>query len=320
MSAPLDEVDEPDAAADLLLDRTVAPGEDGARADQVLSAWLDEPRARTQERIAEGQVRLLGAPVAKSRRLRSGERLTVAPPPPIAPHAPPPPVPVRWEDAHLAVVAKPAGLVVHAGSGVTDGTLVDALLATGMTLAAGDDADRPGIVHRLDRGTSGLLVVAKSVEARIGLAAVFRAHEAHREYTAVVDGVPDPPSATIDAPIARDANQRTRFAVSPTGRPAVTLYDVVEAAGRAALLDVRLRTGRTHQVRVHLAAVGHPVSGDTAYGASAALAAALGLARPALHARQLGFTHPVTGERVDVTEPPPEDLALAVERLRAVGP
>jgi len=301
---------------DELLDRTVGPAEDGGRADQVLSGWLAEPRARTQERIADGQVHLDGAPVAKSRRVREGERLQVVAPPPAAPTAPPPPVPVRWEDAHLAVVAKPPGLVVHPGSGVADGTLVDALLAAGMPLARGDERERPGIVHRLDRGTSGLLVVAKSVEAQIGLAAVFRAHEAHREYVAIVDGVPDPPSATIDAPIARDPNQRTRFAVSPTGRPAVTLYDVTDAGDRAAVLDVRLQTGRTHQVRVHLAAVGHPVSGDSAYGASAALAAALGLDRPALHARRLGFTHPVTGERVDVAEPLPADLAAAVERLR----
>lgn len=303
------------AVGGVLLERTVGPAEDGGRADQVLSSWLGEPRARTQERIAEGQVHLDGDPVLKSRRLREGERLTVAPPAPVVPTAPPPPVPVRWEDEHLAVVAKPAGLVVHPGSGVADGTLVDALRAAGMPLAPGDEDERPGIVHRLDRGTSGLLVVAKSVEAHIGLAAVFRAHEAHREYVAVVDGVPDPPSATIDAPIARDPNQRTRFTVSPSGRPAVTLYDVREARGRAAVLDVRLQTGRTHQVRVHLAAVGHPVTGDTAYGASAALAAALGLDRPALHAGRLGFTHPVTGARVDVEEPLPADLAAAVVRL-----
>lgn len=307
------------AVGDVLLERTVGPDEDGGRADQVLSAWLEEPRARTQERIADGQVHLAGAAVLKSRRLREGERLTVAAPPPAAPTVPPPPVPVRWEDDHLAVVAKPAGLVVHPGSGVADGTLVDALRAAGMPLAPGDEDDRPGIVHRLDRGTSGLLVVAKSVEAHIGLAAVFRAHEAHRGYVAVVDGVPDPPSATIDAPIARDPNQRTRFTVSPSGRPAVTLYDVREAASRAAVLDVRLQTGRTHQVRVHLAAVGHPVTGDTAYGASAALAAALGLDRPALHAGRLGFTHPVTGARVDVEEPLPADLARAVARLRTGG-
>lgn len=302
--------------SDVLLERTVGPAEEGGRADQVLSGWLGEARARTQERIADGQVDLDDAPVAKSRRVREGERLRVVAPPPAAPAAPPPAVPVRWEDEHLAVVAKPAGLVVHPGSGVADGTLVDALHAAGMPLASGDEHERPGIVHRLDRGTSGLLAVAKSVEARIGLAAVFRAHEADREYVAIVDGVPDPPSATIDAPIARDPNQRTRFTVSPTGRPAVTLYDVTEAADRAAVLDVRLQTGRTHQVRVHLAAVGHPVTGDSAYGASGALAAALRLDRPALHARRLGFAHPVTGERVDVEEPLPADLADAVERLR----
>jgi 23S rRNA pseudouridine1911/1915/1917 synthase len=216
-------------------------------------------------------------------------------------------------------VAKPAGLVVHAGAGVADRTLVDALRAQGLPLAPAGGAERPGIVHRLDRGTSGLLVVAKTDAAHRGLAAALKARRVSRAYTAIVDGVPEQPRATVDAPIGRSPRQRTRFAVEDGGRPAVTHYDVVEAHGRGALLDVRLETGRTHQIRVHLSALGHPVAGDLAYGASPVLARELGLERPALHAGRLALTHPVTGARVEVEEPLPPDLAAAADRLRGLG-
>lgn len=304
----------------MLLKRVVQPSEDGMRSDVAVSGWLSEPRARTHERFAAGQVLLDGRPVTKSRRLRAGEHLAVcAPPdgPAEPPPPPPPPVPVRWADDHLAVVAKPAGLVVHTGAGVHGGTLVDALHAMGVPLAVTGDTARPGIVHRLDRGTSGLLVVAKTERARAGLTALLKRHAVERTYRALVDGVPDPPRATIDAPIARSAAHRARFDVDPEGRPARSHYDVLEAFGRAALLDVRLETGRTHQVRVHLSAVGHPVTGDLTYGASPVAREDLGLARPALHARRLAFDHPVTGIRIDIQEPLPADLEEALRRLRA---
>ncbi|MBA2577186.1 MAG: RluA family pseudouridine synthase [Euzebyaceae bacterium] len=302
-----------------LRERAVGPDDDGRRADVLLAGWLDEPRARAQERIAAGEVTVDGTVVVKSRRVRAGERLVVATPGAAAAAniPPPPPVAVRWEDRHLLVVAKPAGLVVHAGAGARGPTLVDALRGMGVPLGGAADPDRPGIVHRLDRGTSGLLVVAKSDEAYRGLAAAFRTHDVEREYWALCDGVPDPPVATVDAPIARSAANRTRFTVDAGGRRAVTHYDVLEAFGRAARLRVGLETGRTHQVRVHLAAVGHPVAGDLAYGASPALRAELGLERPALHAGRLAFAHPVTGERVAVEEPVPGDLAAALAVLRA---
>lgn len=300
----------------VLLDRIAGPDSDGLRIDVVLRAWLDEPRARTQQRLDAGEVRVDGRPVAKAHRLRAGERLTVAAVEDAPPAEDPAAIPVRYQDDHLAVVAKPAGLVVHPGAGVTDATLVDALTAMGMRLADAGDLGRPGIVHRLDRGTSGLLVVAKTAEAYAGLAAAMQAHDVARAYTAIVDGVPDLPTATIDAPIGRSPRHRTRFAVDQGGRHAVTHYDVEEAHGRGAVLDVRLETGRTHQVRVHLAAVGHPVAGDLAYGASPVLRAELGLTRAALHARRLAFTHPVTGAAVDVAEPLPDDLVAARERLR----
>lgn len=299
---------------DVLLARTAGEEEAGRRIDQVVAGWLGEARNATVERISAAMVRVAGKPVAKSHRLTAGEAVEVLAPPPEDAPAPPPPVPVRYEDHHLLVVAKPAGLVVHRGSGTRGATLVDALLAMGVTLADVGDPERPGIVHRLDRGTSGLLVVAKTPEAAAGLKAHFAVHDVHREYWALVDGVPNPPSATVDAPLARSRTQRTRFAVDAAGRRAVSHYDVLVDHDRCAEVRVRLETGRTHQVRVHLAAVGHPVAADAAYGASD-LGAALGLDRPALHARRLGFAHPVTGAPIDLEEDLPADLEAAVARL-----
>lgn len=297
------------------LERVAGPAEDGLRLDVALAGWLDESRGRVQARVDAGEVTVDGTPVAKSHRLRAGQRVRVEPPATLDAPAPDP-VPVRYEDDHLLVVAKPAGLVVHPGAGRSGGTLVDALVAMGVPLADSGDRGRPGIVHRLDRGTSGVLAVAKTPEAHRGLSGLLATHDVERVYTALVEGVPDPPRATVDAPIARSQARRTRFAVDTDGRRAVTHYDVDEGFGRAAALTVRLETGRTHQVRVHLAAVGHPVCGDRAYGASAAFADELGLTRPALHARRLAFAHPVTGARVDVEEPLPTDIAGALARLR----
>jgi 23S rRNA pseudouridine1911/1915/1917 synthase len=308
----------PPAPDGLLVDRTAATEDAGRRIDQALAAWLDVPRNQVVERLAAKAVRVDGRTVAKSHRLVEGERVVVDAPAPTARPDPPPPVPIRHEDPHLLVVAKPAGLVVHRGSGTRGATLVDALIAMGVELADVGDPERPGIVHRLDRGTSGLLVIAKSAQAARGLKDVFAEHDIDREYWALVDGVPDPPSATVDAPIGRSRTHRTRFAVDAEGRAAVTHYDVLVDHGRCAEVAVRLETGRTHQVRVHLSAVGHPVAADDAYGASP-LGAALGLARPALHARRLGFAHPVTGERIEVEEPLSDDLVAAVAAIAALG-
>ncbi len=294
--------------------RTVPVAARGARIDQVVATLLDEPRAQVQGRLERGEVTIDGAVVRKSYRVRGGESIEVAPvafdPPP-----PPAPVPVRYEDDHVAVVAKPAGVVVHAGAGVRDGTLVDALLAMGMRLAPADDPARPGIVHRIDRGTSGLLVIAKTTDALRGLRAQFDDHAVTRRYWALVDGVPDHARATIAAPIARHPRDRTRFQTAPDGRAAVSHYAVERAWSCASSVSVRLETGRTHQVRVHMAALGHPVCGDVAYGASTTLGSALGLERPALHAAHLRFVHPVTGAGVEVDEPLAGDLRTAVQRL-----
>lgn len=298
------------------LDRVVEPPEDGTRVDALVASWLDESRGEVQRWIDAGLVRVDGLVSAKSRRVLAGERVVVDEAPEAVVATAPAEVPVRYEDDDLAVVAKPAGLVVHTGAGTRGSpTLVDALRSMGMTLAAGDDPDRPGIVHRLDRGTSGLLVVAKSEEARIGLVATFQRHDIDRRYWALVDGVPAERAATIDAPIGRSGRNRTKFTIAPEGRRAVTHYDLVEDHGRAAVLTVRLETGRTHQVRVHMSAVGHPVAGDAVYGASTALARELGLERPALHATRLGFAHPRTGAEIVVDEPLPADLGAAHGRL-----
>lgn len=305
----------PSSRDEVLLDRAVDADDAGRRIDQVLADWLDEPRGRAQDRIVRGEVVVDGATAAKSRRVAAGDRVEVRRAAEAERPAPPPPVPIRYRDDHLAVIAKPAGLVVHAGAGNRTGTLVDALVAMGLPLAGGTDPERPGIVHRLDRGTSGLLVVTTSPDAYEGLVATFSRHDVERVYWALTERVPDPPHATIDAPIIRAPVHRTRFIVDAGGRRAVSHYDVLADHGVAAEVAVRLETGRTHQVRVHLSAVGHPIVGDPAYGAGD-LGAQLGLARPALHARALGFDHPVTGERIEVREPLPDDLVAAVAALR----
>jgi 23S rRNA pseudouridine1911/1915/1917 synthase len=292
---------------------------EGDRIDRVLAALLGESRAKVQARLERGEVSVDDVPVGKSHRVRGGERVVVAAPPPLPLPPAPVRVPVRYSDDDVAVVAKPADLVVHAGAGVTTGTLVDALRAMGMTLAPGDDPDRPGVVHRLDRGTSGLLVVAKSDLALRSLRRQFDEHSVGRRYWALVDGVPDVAEAVIDAPIARHPQDRTRFQTAPQGRAARTHYIVRESYGRASRVEVRLETGRTHQVRVHMAALGHPVCGDRVYGAAVALARDLGLTRPALHAEHLSFAHPRDGRRIAFDEPPPEDLTAAVARLSATG-
>jgi 23S rRNA pseudouridine1911/1915/1917 synthase len=293
----------------------VPASEEGTRIDRVLATLLSESRAKVQARLERGEITVNDVTVGKSYKVHGGERIIVTPvqqpPPPPAPA----PVPVRYADDDLAVIAKPADLVVHAGSGVTTGTLVDALRAMDISLAPSDDPDRPGIVHRLDRGTSGLLVVAKTELALRGLRKQFDEHTVSRRYWALVDGVPDVSEAVVDAPIARHPKDRTRFQTAPHGRPARTHYTVRESYGRASRIDVRLETGRTHQVRVHMAALGHPVCGDRVYGASVALARDLDLQRQALHAAHLGFAHPRDGRRIALDEPLPNDLKTAVERL-----
>jgi 23S rRNA pseudouridine1911/1915/1917 synthase len=215
------------------------------------------------------------------------------------------------EDEWLAVVDKPAGLIVHAAPGHHGTTLVDEL---GPMLGGGDDPERPGIVHRLDRDTSGLLVVARGEQAHAALSKMIERREVKRGYLALVEGCPSSRTGTIDAPLGRDHRSPEKVVVGGRrARPAVTHFEVAERVGRDALLEVRLETGRTHQIRAHLKAIGHPVCGDPVYGHRGMH----GLARQFLHAAELGFGHPFTGERVEAKSPLPEELAAALDRARS---
>jgi 23S rRNA pseudouridine1911/1915/1917 synthase len=271
-------------------------------------------RGLAERLIAEGAVLVDGEARTKSHRLTGGEDVLVELPADAAPLVPEEmDLSVVWEDEHLLVVDKPAGVVVHPGAGHDTGTLVHGLLALD---AAGGDEERPGIVHRLDRDTSGLLVVARSDTAHERLQESIRRREVERRYVALVKGSPRSRSGRIEAPIGRDRIDRTRHSLdTPTPRDAVTLFEVVELLGPRALLEVTLDTGRTHQIRVHLEAIELPISGDPVYGVSGDLE----LERQFLHAGRLAFDHPVTSERIDVESPLPEDLAAALERARGLA-
>jgi 23S rRNA pseudouridine1911/1915/1917 synthase len=307
---------------------TVEAGEAGERLDRWLSGKLPElSRARLQALIAEGAVRVDGGAARAAVRVKPGQSVSVTVPPPAAavPQAEDIPLRVVHEDSHLVVVDKPAGLVVHPGAGTAGGTLVNALLFRVKDLSGVGGVLRPGIVHRLDRGTSGLLVVAKDDATHRDLGRQFAARSVEKEYLAVVLGRPRRATGTIEAAIGRDPVHRKRMSVrAPRGRAARTTYAVAEALEAAALLRVRIHTGRTHQIRVHLASIGHPVLGDAVYGgrrlpasASARLRQAVALlARPALHAARLAFRHPASEERVTFESPLPDDLQRLVESLR----
>jgi 23S rRNA pseudouridine1911/1915/1917 synthase len=294
----------------------------GRRLDVVLAAVLETSRNQVVARLAAGEITVDGALAAKQHRLRVGERVEIRarqrPEPAPAPDLPP----IRYQDEHLVVVAKPPGLVVHPGAGHPDDTLVQALQAAGVPLAPAGGGERPGIVHRLDRDTSGLLIVACTDTAHERLVAALAAREIDRRYLAVVLGEPTNARGRIEAPIGRDPASRTRFGVVADGKPAVTRYvtwgsGTVGGELRAvvSLVACTLETGRTHQIRVHLAAIGHPVVGDATYGSRPAVATALGAGRPLLHAASLRFTHPVTGQQISLDEPPPDDLTAACAKV-----
>jgi 23S rRNA pseudouridine1911/1915/1917 synthase len=273
-------------------------------------------RAEAERLVAAGHVLVDGGVRAKSFRLAGGEELEVQVQPRRASELEPEAMDldVVWEDSHLLVVDKPAGLVVHPGAGHATGTLVHGLLAH--EAEGGEDPERPGIVHRLDRETSGLLVVARSDEAHRALQEAIRTRDVTREYVALVRGRPRSRAGRIEAPIGRDRRDPTRMSIDTAApRDAVTHFEAEELLPQHALLRVRLETGRTHQIRVHLQAIELPVAGDPVYG----VPGDLGLERQFLHAGRLAFDHPLTGERVDVSSPLPDDLAAALERARTAS-
>lgn len=297
----------------------VGPEGDGSRLDAWLARAIGVARSEAERLIGGGHATVDGEPAPKSLRLREGQEVVVRRPPPAVAPVVPATFEVRFEDAHLAVVAKPAGVVVHPAPGAGAGsrqTLVEAL-AGSMTLARGGGPGRPGVVHRLDRDTSGLIVVAKTDEAHRLLVEQMKARRVERTYLALVAGAFRMPAGRIEAPLGRSPRDPTRRAVLPGGREAVTEFTVIEEFAACSLLEVRLHTGRTHQIRVHLSHVGHPVVGDRVYGrATARLAGDVGLSRPFLHAARLRLVHPVTGEEVEVDEPLPADLRAALRKVR----
>lgn len=304
---------------------SVSDSDTGLRLDQFLADHLGS-RARAARLIASGLVEVDGRAVPKSRAVTAGEQVVafkegrdVDRPVPISgstsrlPASGPATEAIRimFEDDALIVVDKPAGVVVHPARGHQSGTLAQALADRA---AGGEDPYRAGIVHRLDRDTSGLLVVAKSDEVHRRLKAMLQARDLSREYLTLVDGIPPAHSGTIDAPIGRDRRDRVLHSIDTDApREARTHFELLEPLRHEALLRVSLETGRTHQIRVHMQAIGHPVVGDEAYGGPVRF----GLTRQFLHAARLAFPHPLTGERIDVSSPLPEDLAAALELARA---
>lgn len=288
-------------------------GEPG-RLDAVLARLSGFPRAEVQRAIEAERVLVDGVARTKSFRLLGGERLVMEIPADEGLVAEGPPVPIRFRDEDLVVVAKPAGLLTHPTVARRTGTLVNRLVGMGIPLAPAGGALRPGIVHRLDAGTSGLMIVACTDRAYRPLGAMMRRHEVDRRYLALVRGNPADEAFAVDAPLGR---RSVRVVVDRVeGREAQTRFEVRETLARSALLEAAPRTGRTHQIRVHLAAIGHPILGDRAYGGGGDDARALGLARPFLHSWRIAFDHPITDARVVLEEPLPEELAAALDQAR----
>ncbi|GAA3426437.1 RluA family pseudouridine synthase [Streptosporangium sandarakinum] len=299
----------------------VPDGLEGERLDAALSRLFGLSRTRAAELVAAGDVLVDGSPAAKSDRVHAGAWLDVTlPPPPTTPMPVAEPVSgmtIVYEDDDIVVVNKPIGVAAHPTVGWTGPTVIGGLLGTGHRVATSGAAERQGIVHRLDANTTGAMVVAKSEIAYSRLKRAFKERTVDKRYHALVQGHPDPLRGTVDAPIDRHPVGDGRFAVVAGGKDSVTHYDTIEAFRAASLLDIKLETGRTHQIRVHMSALRHPCVGDMLYGADPKLAARLGMTRQWLHAVSLAFEHPVTGEWMTFTTDYPEDLARALELVGA---
>jgi len=288
----------------------------GERLDKVLAARLDQfSRVQIQALIRDGLVTVNGRPAKSSYRVEAGDVIRVSVPVTEAESGPEPeaiPLAVLFENDDLAVIDKPAGMVVHPAYGHRSGTLVNAVLARWPSIAAWGEPERAGIVHRLDKETSGVIMVAKTPEALEALRALFKERVVEKRYLALVEGTPDTPDGIIDAPIGRDPNQRKRMAVARDGREAVTEFHVIEQYDEFSLVDVFPKTGRTHQIRVHLAFIGHPVVGDTVYGRRRQR---IRMKRHFLHAAAISFPLPGSGEIVTVEAPLPVPLQDILNKL-----
>jgi len=298
----------------------VPDGLDGERVDVALARMFGLSRTAAAAIADSGGVSMDGRECARSAKVRAGSWLEVTlPDPPAAPGPPPAQhvdgLRVVHDDADIVVVDKPVGVAVHPSPGWMGPTVVQGLAAMGYSIATSGAAERQGVVHRLDAGTTGVMVVAKSERAYTLLKRAFKERTVDKRYSALVQGHPDPSAGTIDAPIGRHPSSDWKFAVVAEGRPSVTHYRTEEAFRAASLLDITLETGRTHQIRVHMAAVRHPCVGDLTYGADPALARRLGISRQWLHARELSFEHPASGQRVSYASPFPQDLQHALDLL-----
>lgn len=297
----------------------VPDGLDGVRVDAALAKMLGFSRTFAADVAEAGGVRMDGRGLAKSDKLRGGAWLDVEWEARREPEVVPVDVPdlgIVYDDDDIVVVDKPAGVAAHPSIGWEGPTVLGALAAGGFRIATTGAAERQGVVHRLDVGTSGLMVVAKTERAYTALKRAFKEREVDKIYHAVVQGHPDPLAGTIDAPIGRHPTHSWKFAVTPAGKDSVTHYETLEAFPGASLLEIHLETGRTHQIRVHMAAHRHPCVGDPLYGADPTLSARLGLTRQWLHAHELSFAHPLTGDWVTFTSDYPADLAHALAVLR----
>ena len=298
----------------------IPDGLGGERVDVVLSRLFGFSRAFAQAIIDDCGAQVDGVVVAKSDRVQSGALLDITFEPKKAPSIVPIVVDsmaILYDDDDVVVIDKPPGLAAHPAPSWEGPSVLGALAGAGYRISTSGPPERQGIVHRLDVGTSGVMAVAKSEVAYSRLKIAFKARQVHKFYHALVQGHPDPSSGTIDAPIARHPSSSWKFAVVAGGRDSITHYETVESFSGATLLRVGLETGRTHQIRVHLSAHRHPLVGDTLYGADPTLAEKLGVTRQWLHASELEFTHPVTGKPVKVACGFPDDLNVALERLRA---
>ncbi len=292
------------------------PGEGaGQRLDAYAASVTEFSRNAVQRLISDGSLLLNGRETQAKAKLREGDTITLTPPPPALTDVVPQDIPIEivYQDADIAVINKRKGMVVHPAAGNPDGTLVNAILYHVKDLSGVGGELRPGIVHRIDRMTSGLLVIAKNDAAHVFLSEKLKTHEVARVYYALCEGNLREDSGTVDAPIARSRSDRKRMAVDPEGRPAVTHWRVLERFGEATFLRVELETGRTHQIRVHMAYIKHPLIGDEVYGRGKN---SLGIEGQALHAGELRLTHPRTGEEMTFTAPLPEEMVSALEKLR----
>jgi 23S rRNA pseudouridine1911/1915/1917 synthase len=301
----------------------VPEGLDGLRLDAAISRLFGLSRTAAAHIVTSGGASLDGKPAAKSDRVSAGETLDVDLPSPDTELSRPPEVveglTVLYEDDDLVVVDKPVGVAAHPSPGWEGPTVIGGLAAAGHRVSTSGAEERQGVVHRLDVGTSGVMVVAKSERAYTVLKDAFRERTVDKRYHALVQGHPDPMTGTVDAPIDRHPTSAYKFAVVAGGRDSVTHYETIEAFRHATLLDVRLETGRTHQIRVHMAALKHPCVGDVTYGADPTLSKKLGLERQWLHAVRLGFAHPDDGRWVEFTSPYADDLQRALDAIAAMS-